>query len=328
MSSAWLIHAPPGYGKWHALRQVAAGLLCEAPLAGAPEGQAAARLPSALAAQRACQRCASCALLHARTHPDLLIVAPEALWPELGLAAEGEGAVGGESKGASQDIRIEQIRLLNDWAVRTSHRGHAKVALIYPADALNPAAANALLKTLEEPPPGVQFFLGAHRIDALLPTIRSRCRHAAMPRPSDAELRQTLGDAADPAVLAWCQGAIYQPDPARGLKWAQSLLDALVSQPRANVAAWPQPPDFPTAVVALIKIGTDLQRVRAGGKALFLPQSQPQLCRLAARVGAVELADALQRLRAHRRLAGFALNQPLACDALLLEFAQSFPPGD
>lgn len=328
MSSAWLIHAPPGYGKWHALRQVAAGLLCEAPLAGAPEGEPAARLPLALAAQRACGRCASCALLHAGTHPDLLIAAPEAQWPELGLAAEGEGTTGGESRAASQDIRIEQIRLLNDWAVRTSHRGRAKVALIYPADALNPAAANALLKTLEEPPLGVQFLLGAHRIDALLPTIRSRCRHAAMPQPTAAESRQRWGDAADPAILAWCQGAIYLPEPGRGLKWALSLIDALVSQPRASAAALPQPPDFPTAVTALIKIGTDLQRVQAGGTARFMPQSQPQLRRLAARVDAVELADALQRLRAQRRLTGFALNQPLAGDALLLEFAQSFSPGD
>lgn len=328
MSSAWLIHAPQGYGKWPALQQAAHALLCESPACGPSDHPAAARLPAALRAQRACGHCASCALLQAGTHPDLMIAAPEVLEPALGLRGAEEGRARNESRTVSQDIRIEQIRQLNDWAVSSSHRGRAKVALIYPADALNPAAANALLKTLEEPPPGVQFFLGAHRLDALLPTIRSRCRQAPMARPSAAEMQQLFGADADAALLAWCQGAIYQTDPANGLQWAHSLLEALGRDGAVAASSLPAPPDHTVAVAALLKIGSDLQRIQAGAAALYLPQQQPALSALARRVRPETLADALQRLLAQQRLTGFPLNQPLAIDALLLEFARLFCPGD
>ncbi|MGC9183907.1 MAG: DNA polymerase III subunit delta' [Thiomonas sp.] len=330
MNSAWLIHAPQGFGKWRALRQAAHALLCESPVESSPAERAFARLPAALAARRACGHCASCALAQAGTHPDLLIAAPEALWPELGLNPPEEGATRSESKTASQDIRIEQIRRLNEWAVSTSHRGRAKVALVYPADALNPAAANALLKTLEEPPDAVQFLLGAHRLDALLPTIRSRCRQAPMPRPSAAEAQRTIGDSAAQAqVLAWCQGAIYQTDPASGLEWAESLLGAVSrSGASAGSTALPPPPDYATGVSALLKIGSDLQRVQAGAAALYLPQQQQALTRLAQQIAPARLSAALRELAAKQRLAGFPLNQALASDALLLEFAQLFSTGD
>lgn len=330
MNSAWLIHAPLGFGKWLALKQAANALLCESPVDSSPAERASARLPSALTARRACGHCASCALAQAGTHPDLLVAAPEALWPELGLNPVDEGAARSESKTASQDIRIEQIRRLNDWAVSTSHRGSAKVALIYPADALNPAAANALLKTLEEPPEAVQFLLGAHRLDALLPTIRSRCRQAPMPRPTPAEAQQKLGDsAAQTQVLAWCQGAIYQPDPANGLDWAEALLGAMSRPGASSVSSTlPPPPDYATGVAALLKIGSDLQRVQAGAAALYLPRQQQALTQLARQIAPTRLGDALRDLGAKQRLAGFPLNQALASDALLLEFAQIFSTGD
>ncbi|OYV30708.1 MAG: DNA polymerase III subunit delta', partial [Thiomonas sp. 20-64-5] len=307
MSSAWLIHAPQGYGKWPALQRAASALLCESPVNGHADGHASARLPAALTTQRACGHCASCALIQAGSHPDLLVAAPEALWPELGLNPADEGAGRSESKTASQDIRIEQIRRLNDWAVSTSHRGRAKVAVVYPADALNPAAANALLKTLEEPPEGVQFLLGAHRLDALLPTIRSRCRQASMPRPTASEVRQKFGSsAAEASELAWCQGAIYQPDPAIGLEWAQTLLASLSrSSARWTSSTLPPPPDYPTGVAALLKIASDLQRVQAGGDALFLQQQQQALSELARHVPPVKLGEALHRLVAQQRRAGF-----------------------
>jgi len=330
MNSAWLIHAPQGYGKWLALKQSAHALLCDSPVDNSPSESASARLPAALAARRACGSCASCALARAGTHPDLAVAAPEALWPELGLNSLDEGAARSESKTASQDIRIEQIRRLNEWAVSTSHRGKAKVALVYPADALNPAAANALLKTLEEPPKAVQFLLGAHRFDALLPTIRSRCRQAAMPRPTPAEAQRTLGaSAAQAQVLAWCQWAIYQTDPANGLDWAETLLSAVSRSGASPVSsALPPPPDYATGLAALIKIGSDLQRVQAGAAALYLPQQQQALTRLARQIAPVRLSDALRDLGAKQRLAGFPLNQALASDALLLEFVQLFSSGD
>jgi len=333
MNLAWLIHAPGGYGKWQALVQAATALLCEAPLAQpAAPGSAVARLPAALRRSAACGRCASCALMAAGTHPDFAAVVPQALWPVLGLNQGGEDdAAGDAGKSASQDIRIEQIRRLNDWAVNTSHRGRAKVALIYPADALNPAAANALLKTLEEPPPGVQFLLAAHRLDALLPTIRSRCRHAAMPRPGADEARRQLGGSGQiDAVRAWCQDAVYQPDPALGLEWVMSLVDGAARNAPAVVlsTALPAPADPATGVTALLKLCSDLQRVQAGAPALYLPQRADTLTSLARRIAPEALNGLLQRLLARQRLAGFALHQALAGDVLRLEFAQLFSsPG-
>ena len=331
MNSAWLIHAPQGYGKWPLLQRTANALLCESPQSLTSSEREAARLPAVLSTYKACGHCASCALLAAGTHPDLLIAAPEAMWPELGLNPSEEAAPRSETKTASQEIRIEQIRRLNDWSVSTSHRGRAKVALVYPVDALNAAAANALLKTLEEPPEDVQFLLGAHRLDALLPTIRSRCRLVALPRPGAAEAQQQLGGTAgaQQAVLAWSQGAVYQANPALGLEWAESLLDALSRQAASpQSSTLPPPPDQAAGVASLLKIGSDLQRVQVGAPPLYLPQKLPALTAIAQRIAPLKLAHALDGWRQKQRLAGFPLNQALASDALLLEFAQLFSRGD
>ena len=63
-------------------------------------------------------------------------------------------------------------------------RGNAKAAIIEPAEAMTPSAANALLKTLEEPAEGTYLFLVSHQPEKLLPTIRSRCQSLAVPAPS------------------------------------------------------------------------------------------------------------------------------------------------
>lgn len=330
MNSSWLIHAPEGYGKWQSLNQAAAALLCESPREGGGDAPRP-RLPGALGRRQACGACASCALLRAGTHPDLFVAVPQAQSAELGLTPPDDagGAERADAKSASLDIRIDQIRRLADWAVATTHRGVAKVALIYPADALNPAAANALLKTLEEPPPGVHFLLGAHRLDALLPTIRSRCQQAPLPRPDAASARARVGASGAPeAMLAWCQGAVYRAEPAAGLDWAQAVIEAAARSTAPASTALPPPPDFATGTAALVKIASDLQRLQHRAPALYLPQRQPELERLARRVPAIRLADFGRRLLSRRRLAGFPLNQALAADALLLEFTQLFAPGN
>lgn len=326
MSAAWLLHGRPGYGKWNVLRAVAARLLCEQPQAAGEQGALPPGLPPEWAHQRACGHCASCALVQAGTHPDLFIAVPEATSVALGVAPV-EGADKAERKSTSQDIRIDQIRDLSDWAVRTSHRGGSKVALIYPADALNAAASNALLKTLEEPPEAVQFLLGAHRLDAVWPTVRSRCRLAAMPRPG-AEVVQGAapGKAAVPDdVLAWTQHAVYGADLSAGLDWIRQTLDAVKSvQAGQHPTGWPPPPDYATALAALLKLGADVQRVQAGGAPQFLPSEAKAVQRLASRFDALRLAEFLRKIVARLRRADFPLNQPLAIDALLLEFGQLF----
>jgi DNA polymerase-3 subunit delta' len=90
-------------------------------------------------------------------------------------------------------IRVDEIRALREKMRQTRGRAGHRVAIIDSIDDCNPNAANALLKTLEEPPAETTFFLVSHRPGALLPTIRSRCHAVAM---------RTLGDDNVRAVLA------------------------------------------------------------------------------------------------------------------------------
>jgi DNA polymerase III subunit delta' len=90
-------------------------------------------------------------------------------------------------------ISVEQIRDLIDAISLTAHRGLAKVVIIEPADAMTAPAANALLKTLEEPSGDAYLFLLSSQPDRLPPTIRSRCQRLDIRRPAPATLAAWLG---------------------------------------------------------------------------------------------------------------------------------------
>lgn len=103
----------------------------------------------------ACGTCKACQLLMAQTHPDLYVLQPE----ETG-----------------KTIKIDQIRSLIESLNKTSQQGRYQVAIIEPAEAMNIAASNALLKTLEEPAGNVALILVSHQPGLLPATIRSRCQ--------------------------------------------------------------------------------------------------------------------------------------------------------
>src|SRR6185436_1294400 len=90
----------------------------------------------------ACGRCAACAWFEGGNHPDFRVI------EQLNKKDEE-----GESAEKKPQIEVDQIRALADFVGMSSHRGGRKVVLVHPAEALNPNAANALLKSLEEPPP-------------------------------------------------------------------------------------------------------------------------------------------------------------------------------
>jgi DNA polymerase-3 subunit delta' len=87
----------------------------------------------------------------------------------------------GEKKAVT--ISVDQIRALGEFISLSSHQGGPKVVVIHPAEMLNLNAANALLKSLEEPPPGTHFLLLTHRPQQVLPTIKSRARQIALREP-------------------------------------------------------------------------------------------------------------------------------------------------
>src|SRR5690606_1181607 len=94
-----------------------------------------------------------------------------------------EAAGGPTRKAPSRDIRVEQLRALHDWFNTATHRGGWRVAVLYPAEALNVISANALLQVLEEPPANTVILLTADAPDRLLPTLVSRCRRLPLPVP-------------------------------------------------------------------------------------------------------------------------------------------------
>jgi DNA polymerase-3 subunit delta' len=180
---------------------LAADLLCQQ---SAPDGAA-------------CGRCRACELLASGTHPDLFRLTPL------------------EDK---TQISVAQVReLIGDLSLHSQLLG-ARVGLISPADAMNAAAANALLKTLEEPPPGCFLLLLSERPARMPATIRSRCQRLVLPAPAMADAQHwllTMGIApADAAALLHAsQGAAHDalrlvdnPEEAEVLKCLLPDLDA------------------------------------------------------------------------------------------------------
>jgi DNA polymerase III subunit delta' len=145
---ALLVHEAPGAGgDWLAL-WAARLALCERPV------------------EAPCGTCAACRRVAALLHPDLARLMPLE---------------------ESRQIRIEQVRDLAAELALTSHAGGYKVGILTPADALNRFGANALLKTLEEPPPRTLLVLVATQPSRLPPTVLSRCQRLLIPAPSRAE---------------------------------------------------------------------------------------------------------------------------------------------
>src|SRR3989475_11378836 len=121
----------------------------------------------------ACGACRSCRQIEARTHPDFLLIEPD-------------------QEQANPQIKIEQIRELEQQLVYHPLVGRRKVCLIDEADRMTPGAANALLKTLEEPPDHSLLLLITSRPSALLATVRSRCQGIRFVAPARADVETAL----------------------------------------------------------------------------------------------------------------------------------------
>ena len=154
---AYLLHGPAGIGKRALAERLMASLLCKQ-----PEGL------------EACGHCKSCSLLAAGSHPDNYILEPEE---------------------ADKAIKVDQVRDLVSFVVQTAQLGGRKVVLVEPVESMNINAANALLKSLEEPSGNTILLLVSHQSSRLLPTIRSRCVQQSCPLPSETLSLQWLAKA-------------------------------------------------------------------------------------------------------------------------------------
>jgi DNA polymerase-3 subunit delta' len=172
---AYLLQGPQGIGKRVLAERLMALLLCQA------------------ATTDPCAACKSCRLLLAGSHPDHFILQPEE---------------------ADKAILVDQVRRLVEFVSQTAQLGGRKVVLIEPAEAMNLNAANALLKSLEEPSGNTVLLLVSHQSSRLLPTIRSRCVQQPCPMPTPAQAAQWLAEVLPEAsvddradLLALAQGS-------------------------------------------------------------------------------------------------------------------------
>jgi DNA polymerase-3 subunit delta' len=300
---AVLIQGGEGWGELEFARTAAQSLLCEKP---GPGGSA-------------CGSCAACGWFALGNHPDFRLVVPESLAPE----AE-EGAEPGKKK--SEQIRIEQIRELADFLAVGTHRAGLRVILIYPAEAMNPNTQNALLKALEEPPPGTVFLLVATQPDRLLPTVRSRCQKLALSIPDPAQVLRWLKEqgvghpesalaAAGGAPLSALKGAAAEGDRlafVEGLGHPKfdpvALAESVQRVPMWDLVGWLQRWSF------------DLLLARTTGRVRYHLGQEKAVAEIAARCEPASIAAYLRQLARARGLAKHPLNPKLFVEDLLLQY--------
>lgn len=165
-----------------------------------------------------------------------------------------------DGKGYYTVIRVEDVREVRERLHHTRGRTGHRIAVIDSIDDCNPSAANALLKTLEEPPADTTFLLVSHRPGALLPTIKSRCQNLALRPLADADVRSILAEhdpSLDPAALDRAV-ALSGGRPRRAFETLALAPDSALS----GLQAWlVQPTRFPAAVPLQLAdlLGADTQ---------------------------------------------------------------------
>ncbi len=303
---ALLFSGPAGLGKGEMARAFAHALLCEE---RQPDG-------------RACGQCRSCQLLAAGSHPDLLCVQP----PEAGKA-----------------ITVDLVRGVAEFQALKGQYSERRVILLQPADALNINAANALLKTLEEPTPGTVLLLVTSRPMALLPTIRSRCQTILFQPVNSAPALQWLaascgvGEAEASMLLATAAGAPLRALALNGseeLAQRASLLEQLEAQAEGRG-------DTVAAAEQLVGLGatqvlewwsallTDLARLRVAPTSAQISHlaQRGRLQALAERVDLAELHRLAEQLLEAIRWSRGQINMQLTMEELLLRWRLLFRPS-
>lgn len=313
---ALLITGRRGLGKRLLAMHFARALLCESPL---ERGDA-------------CGVCLSCGYVGQGTHPDLQLIEP--------VTYDDEGTAT-----PVDTINVERVRELIAFSQLSPHRQRAKVGLIAPAEAMNAAAANALLKTLEEPPPGTFLLLVSHQPARLPPTIVSRCRRLPVPDPDRAAAaawlaQKNIGNADPVLMLAQAGGA---PLFALALAGADiqrerdHLLGQLAHPDRLSPLAFgarldgapkdERKPQLANAVYWLLAWTADLATVAAGSAPTFNPDHRDALTRLAGRVALVPLFRYYRTLLRQRALLSHPLQPRWVAEALLIEYRKLFARG-
>ncbi|MEW6258469.1 MAG: DNA polymerase III subunit delta' [Thermodesulfobacteriota bacterium] len=201
--NAWMFAGPQGVGKMRTARALALVLNCET------------RHPSSATA---CGECSSCRTLAGGNHPDLIVIEPE-----------------------KHEIRVAQIRSVCAALEKKAFATRKRLVVLDQAERMNPGAANAALKILEEPPDNTHFVLVAEEIENVLPTIRSRCQQVTFgPLPHRTIvtlLQQEHGIDAETSkrIASVCSGSMKRAllmAETKWFLWREWVLDGLEQMDR------------------------------------------------------------------------------------------------
>jgi len=248
------------------------------------------------ASGEACGVCDSCKRVGGATHQDLIEV----------TFLEKKKSIG-----------VDQVRAIGAWLAQSPALGRHKAVIVDPASALTAEAANALLKTLEEPPPGRVIVLIATRPGALPPTVRSRCQQVSFGSLADDEVAEVLRRNRWPAVSARQAAALAEGSPGTALArdgrlWQETaesvraLLDALAAGERGAALAFAEATGDVreralASLQAIIGFSRLAARQRLGDRGVG-PDAVPALL---GRMGSEQIGRLLAgALETHRRLEG------------------------
>lgn len=318
-AQALLLKGRAGIGKFDFAMNLAKFRLCDNPL---PIGEA-------------CGVCLSCGWFEKGGHPDFYQVSPEAisnLSDKAAVASENDEYSGKiqSKKKPNQQISVAQIRALTDFVYMTGHQHRQRIVLICPAETMNTAAANALLKKLEEPPRHVLFILVAHRPHHLLPTIRSRCQSINMPTPDLAQ-----------ATLWLKQRGVIEPEdclaaasfaPLLALKFNEQnyvmqhnvFIEKISAPQHMNpiaLAETMQQSDLPTVVSWMQKWCYDLLSFCVTGKIRYHSSKKAHIQTLTLTIDIKALTTFLRKLQFSQQLSSYPLNPRLFLEEIFVTYA-------
>jgi DNA polymerase-3 subunit delta' len=275
----------------------------------------------------------ACRLLAAGNHPDYRELQPGGPDESEEGAEAGPEPRAGKRGASSRWIKVEQVRDLADFVHLAPHFGSRKAILILEADRLHPSAANALLKTLEEPPPGRQFLLVTHRPQRILATVRSRCVRLqfALPPADEALAWLAAQGVQDPrGALAWAGGAplraleLAAPELAQARGW---VVDRCLASPDGDpvqLSGDIGADGLTTLVDTMQRWCYDLLLVRLTGTPRYHVDRAQILHRTAMLVELTRLMRFSKELQSCMRLLEHPLNPRLVAESCLVGYRNLF----
>ena len=289
----------------------------------------------------ACGECQDCYWFEQGSHPNFRLLEPEALLAQESATdkdnEENRREAGSTKSGKkpSQQISIAQIRALDDFIYLSAHQARDKVVLIHPAEAMNTAAANALLKKLEEPPPEVQFILVTHNVSLIPLTVLSRCQQVAMPAPDHKMARDWLihQGISDPdfhlAMSGFSPLLALQYDEGIAASHADFIqcLCVLEKFNPIELAEKLHKLDLPNVTSWLQKWCYDLMSCRTSGRVRYHLKQVAIIRQQAAVIDPVAFGFLWRNLVASQQLARHPLNSRLFLEEMLLTYMDLVRPA-